>query len=303
MLVIAMEVKLDSPGTYILAVSGGIDSMVLLDLLNKTKRPDQTLIIAHLDHGIRVDSNADRKLVENTAMTHGLVFEYKEVKLGPSASEAEGRQARYDFFNELKTKHKARAVVTAHHQDDLIETAILNMIRGTNRKGLSSLKSRDDLIRPLLEYSKDDLINYARDQGLTWHEDSTNQDTTYLRNYIRHKIVPRLDNSAKTKLIGILNKASGTNTELDKALTLLVGEKGQSGLDRQWFISLPHNLAREVMATWLRLNKIEGFDALTLERLVVQAKVATAKVSNFPIKNGYSLEVRRKSLALKGPER
>src|SRR5688572_27728765 len=128
-----------APGKYIVAVSGGVDSMVLLHLLSQHSQSE--LIVAHFDHGIRPDSAEDRKLVEKTAKKYGLEFVYREGELGPGASEAEAREARYGFLQIIKVKHNAKAIVTAHHQDDMLETAIINMLRGTGRKGLSSLVS------------------------------------------------------------------------------------------------------------------------------------------------------------------
>jgi tRNA(Ile)-lysidine synthetase-like protein len=298
-----MNVQLEQPGIFVLATSGGVDSMALLNLLSKSKRQDQELIVAHLDHGIRSDSKLDRKLVEKTAEELGLPFIYKEANLGPNTSEDTARQARYKFLRQAKNKYQASAIVTAHHQDDQIETVIINLIRGSNRKGLSSLSSSDDLIRPLLKYPKDELIEYARDQGIVWREDSTNDDINYLRNYIRHKIVPRLDSSARSKLVDIINKTAATNIELDSLLDELLKAQSQPNqLDRQWFNSLPHDLAREVLAAWLRSNNIRSFDSTTLERLVVAAKVSQNE-RLYSVQKGKFVSVKRSNLALVTRER
>src|SRR5438132_889977 len=127
-----MDIALE-PGTYIVAVSGGVDSMVLLDLL-RTK-PELKLIVAHYDHGMRPNSTADRQLVQAVSKHHGLTFIYDQGKLG-NASEATARRARYDFLHQVREASQARAIITAHHQDDLLETAILNILRGTGRRGL-----------------------------------------------------------------------------------------------------------------------------------------------------------------------
>jgi tRNA(Ile)-lysidine synthetase-like protein len=131
-----MKIQLPK-GRYVVAVSGGVDSVVLLDALSKL--PNLELVVAHLDHGIREDSIEDRRFVASLAASYGLVFEYGEGRLGSGASEATAREARYNFLRGVKMKHDAKAIITAHHQDDLIETAILNMLRGTGRKGLTSL--------------------------------------------------------------------------------------------------------------------------------------------------------------------
>jgi tRNA(Ile)-lysidine synthetase-like protein len=298
-----MRVELEKPGTYVIAVSGGVDSMALLDLLVESITEKQKLVVAHVDHGMRPDSAEDRKLVEKTAKALNLDFEYLEARLGPNASEETAREVRYKFLYHIKDKYKAEAIITAHHEDDLIETAIINLIRGTSRKGMSSLSSREGIIRPLLTYPKAELIKYAKSSKLVWREDSTNSDTSYLRNYVRLNIVPRLDTSAKSKLVGILHKSSSVNSELDNILLNMLSNQSQPGtIDRLWFISLPHNMSREIMAMWFRMNSVSGFDRRSLERLVVSAKTASDN-QRFPIKHGYHLLVKRQSLALEGPER
>jgi tRNA(Ile)-lysidine synthase len=172
-----MRVELEKPGTYVIAVSGGVDSMALLDLLVESITEKQKLVVAHVDHGMRPDSAEDRKLVEKTAKALNLDFEYLEARLGPNASEETAREVRYKFLYHIKDKYKAEAIITAHHEDDLIETAIINLIRGTSRKGMSSLSSREGIIRPLLTYPKAELIKYAKSSKLVWREDSTNSDT------------------------------------------------------------------------------------------------------------------------------
>src|SRR5689334_19288064 len=120
------------PGKYVLAVSGGVDSMVLLHALQG--RPGVKLVVAHYDHGIRPDSHEDRHLVQVVAAQHGLPFEYEEDWLGWGTSEETAREARYNFLERTRQRHKSDAIITAHHQDDVLETAIINLLRGTGRK-------------------------------------------------------------------------------------------------------------------------------------------------------------------------
>src|SRR5688572_18243464 len=169
-----------SPGKYVVAVSGGVDSMVLLDLLRE--RPKLELIVAHFDHGIRKESARDRKLVQRIAKSYDLPFFYAEGNLGPKAGEALAREARYAFLRKIQEEQGAKAIITAHHQDDMLETAIMNLLRGTGRRGLSSLKSRKELVRPMLEWTKKGIREYAEERDLVWAEDVTNDDERYLRN-------------------------------------------------------------------------------------------------------------------------
>ncbi|HTB48875.1 MAG TPA: tRNA lysidine(34) synthetase TilS [Verrucomicrobiae bacterium] len=302
-----MDVVLPKPGSYVLAVSGGVDSMVLLNLLHRQNTASEIrpwkLVVAHLDHGIRPDSPEDRKLVQATARQLDLPFVYHESKLGPGTSEATARTARYGFLRQVRQASGARAIVTAHHQDDLLETAILNILRGTGRKGLTALSNRHDMARPLLGIPKRDLVAYARDQNLQWREDSTNQDQMYLRNYIRHRILPRFDQQARARLEEIITKLQTTNHELDTLLANQLHTQPVGGaLERQWFNHLPHAVAREVMAAWLRAHSLRNFDSKTLERLVVAAKVSRPG-SRLDAGRGTVLLVGTNTLALDKPER
>ena len=307
-----MDIELE-PGTYVVAVSGGVDSMVLLDLLAKqthgsrftvhatTKR--YRFVVAHFDHGIRPDSAEDRKLVKEMAAKYGLPFVHHEGNLGPGTSESKAREARYEFLHKVREAVAADAILTAHHQDDAIETAVHNLLRGTGRKGLSSLKHTRYVKRPLLEVSKSELKSYAEDQGLKWREDSTNQDLTYRRNYIRHKILPKLTLQQKADLLTHIQRARELNKTIDHEIANVLKKHGiKTEFERKSFIKLPHNVAREVMAAWLRQNGIRSFDRKLLERLVIAAKTyGIGKAMH--IDRQHYLLVDKQNLALRTFER
>ena len=193
-----------TPGQYVVAVSGGVDSMVLLDLLRR--RPDLKLTVAHFDHGIREESAEDRRLVESVARQHGLPFVYAEGHLGAGTSEAAAREARYEFLRRVKRAVKAKGIITAHHQDDLLETAMLNMMRGTGRRGLSPMGTIEDIHRPFLQVPKHKLIKHARDNQLVWYEDATNKDQNYRQNYVRHQLLPRLQPEHREQLLELAKR-------------------------------------------------------------------------------------------------
>jgi tRNA(Ile)-lysidine synthase len=266
-------------GTYIVAVSGGVDSVALLHMLAKT---DSKLIVAHFDHGIRHNSHEDADFVRQLATNYDLEYEEERADLGPDASEDQARKARYKFLMKLTEKYHADAVVTAHHQDDVIETSIINLLRGTGRHGLTSLKSRDGMIRPLLEVPKSELITYAQSQKLDWHEDQTNLDTKYLRNKVRLEIVPKMTIEQRQEWLLRLQKVAAINEKLDSELQngLKRGlHKGQPVLSRQWFCMLPHSIAKEILLVILRQIGAQDVDRKTVERLTVQIKtVAHGKV-------------------------
>lgn len=278
------------------AVSGGVDSMALLDLLRR--RPGLQLVVAHYDHGIRSDSAQDRQLIQDVIAPHSLPFVYEEGRLGPDASEATARRARYDFLQRVLATHGADAIVTAHHQDDLLETAILNILRGTGPRGLVSLRNRPGLLRPLLHVPKQALVAYAKDQGLVWREDSTNSDMRYARNYVRHHITPKFSDAQRQEFLDHIAQVGPVQHQLEQALNnYLHMHPGLSQLDRHWFIMLPHVVARQAMLMWLERHQVQDITSKTLERLVQAAKTY-APGQQADVDKNYILHIDAKSLAL-----
>ena len=288
-------------GSYVVAVSGGVDSVALLHML--AQRPDLQLTVAHYDHGIRPDSAEDRKHVQSLAAAHSLPFVYAEGRLGPTASEAVARAARYRFLHEVQRVRGAEAVITAHHQDDALETVILNLLRGTGRRGLSSLKSTDVVKRPLLHLPKKELLRYAAEQGLKWCEDSTNTDTRYLRNHVRKHILSRFADTDRERLLQISRNAHRLNLDIAwHAANYLRTQPAPHELDRHSFIMLPHAVAREIMAEWLRVQSDAELSRALLERLVIAAKTARAG-TRADINANFWLHVSPARLALAPKER
>ena len=270
-----MQIAL-KPASYIVAVSGGVDSVALLDMLVKSNKPAVKLVVAHLDHGMRAESADDAQFVKDLANSYSLEFVTNQAKLGSKASEASARQARYLFLLKAKHDHQAQAIVTAHHHDDLLETAILNLLRGTGRRGLSSLQSKPELLRPLLQLSKTELIDYAKQQQLSWREDATNQDQTYLRNHIRHQICPKLSQQDRQTLTKICQRMAGLNQQLDNLLeTYLINNSyrrtGQV-FQRFWFNMLDHDLAREVVHYWLSQAKTTNYNQAKVDYITCKLK-------------------------------
>lgn len=167
----------------VVAVSGGVDSVVLLDMLVVEGKHD--LAVAHFDHGIREDSADDAQFVAALAKKYGLPFETKREELGKTASEELARERRYAFLRAVAKKHQA-TIATAHHMNDVAETIAINILRGTGWRGVAVLAS--DIYRPLLAMTKKEIVAYAQKKNIMWHEDSTNASDTYLRNRLRVKL-------------------------------------------------------------------------------------------------------------------
>lgn len=248
---------------YIVAVSGGVDSVVLLDMLHRLT--NHQLIVAHFDHGIREDSADDAAFVAELAARYGLPFEVRREELGETASEEKARQRRYAFLRELAEKHRAH-IVTAHHYDDAVETVALNLSRGTGWRGLAALDS--DIVRPLLHLSKSHLRDYANRQNLEWHEDSTNQSDKYLRNRIR-RTIPKLSKYEKDQLLTLRRQQLAYKKLIDKEVARLVGPG--PNYSRYFFTHIPKTAAMECLryATRARLTRPQ------LERALLAIKTTT----------------------------
>lgn len=291
-----MEVNL-SNGKYVLAVSGGVDSMVLLDIL--IRQPGVELVVAHLNHGIRHDSHKDERLVAGIAEQRGLIFEAGKAELGENASEEKARDVRYKFLDEIKSKHKADGIITAHHQDDLIETAIINVLRGTGPRGLVSMSSNEKIIRPLLHVAKSQIVKYAKDNKITWRQDASNDDTKYLRNYVRLNLVPRLGDEGRKKILNNIDSISSAQRHSDKLIEVLAQEVMNGKIiDRAKFINLPLEIGNELLVFWLRNMEVKDFDKKIISRLSMALKTAKPGTRHDVIK-GMSIKMNAKTATIK----
>lgn len=224
---------------YIVAVSGGVDSVVLLDILSQQKNLE--LIVAHFDHGIRENSHLDGEFVKSLAEKYNLPFELKREELGPETSEEIARICRYKFLRDLAVKHKAK-VVTAHHADDTIETIAINLLRGTGWRGLAVLDS--DIIRPLTNKTKVDIMGYAQKNKLKWHDDITNSGDKYLRNRIRQS-ASQIEDDVKGQLLGLWATQKSIKKMIDQEVKLLVGDGPK--YSRHFFININEPTAIECL--------------------------------------------------------
>ena len=269
-----MKLILPKPGRYVVAVSGGLDSVCLLDLL--ATRPGYELIVAHFDHGMRQGSKDDLKFVGHLATQYGLPFVSSRVELGASASEANARTMRYRFLHQTREQAAAVAILTAHHQDDRLETLVINLIRGTGRHGVSSIGISKDIKRPLLNVSRKELEAYATAHSLAWREDPTNNSDQYLRNYIRHHILPKIPDSDKADLVRLMNRQAELNAQIDSLAMRFINQKDLSKLSLKALNQLSFKESRDLVSVWLRLNELFSFNRTTIERLTVAAKTKRA---------------------------
>lgn len=191
------------PGdTLIVGLSAGADSTALLDLLATLPAFPLRLVAAHLNHCLRGgDSDADELFCRDTAARYGIPFASRRVDVRAIAGEYScgledaGRRARIGFFDELAATWKAAAVVLAHHADDQAETLLMRLLRGAGTSGLAGMSSRNGrgYVRPLLEITRAEIETYLTGRGLSWREDASNRDTAFVRNRIRHELLPLLE--------------------------------------------------------------------------------------------------------------
>jgi tRNA(Ile)-lysidine synthase len=216
----------------LVAVSGGMDSMSLLHLLKKL---ELQVSVAHVNFKLRgTESDADQRLVEAFCLQHKVPFFTKALPIDKSTTkdgvQAEARRLRYAWFDELLQEQDFDFLFTAHHLDDAIETLFMNLLRGAGIKGLKSIPERNGyVLRPLLNISREEILEYAKAENVQWREDASNAGDDYLRNRIRHGIAREFEslapNAAKnaSKSIGYLAEA---DAYLDKAARDFLNKHG-----------------------------------------------------------------------------
>ena len=190
---------------FLVAVSGGMDSVVLAHMLMAC---GYTFALAHVNYNLRgTDSDLDQKFVEELAQTLKVHCYSKSEPIKPDTSgvQEKARELRYAFFEQVKNNHGFDAVLTAHHSDDQLETFFMRLSRGSGLSGLGGIRERNGfLIRPLLPFSKVMLLDYAKENKLQWREDMSNSSTKYLRNAIRHNVMPAFLSSSPQAAINTL---------------------------------------------------------------------------------------------------
>ncbi len=197
--------KLKKGDTIILGLSGGPDSMCLFSLLLQIKEKlNLNIICAHVNHNLRKESEEEQTFVEKIVKENKSIFEYLRIKEYKKENiEQFARKKRYLFFEELRNKYKANYIMTAHHGDDLIETILMRLVRGSSFKGYAGFNKETDfnsyqLLRPLIYTTKDEIEKYNKINHINYCIDQSNFDTNYTRNRYRHKILPILKEENKT---------------------------------------------------------------------------------------------------------
>ena len=213
---------------FLVAASAGPDSMALLDMLQKMK---VQVIAAHFDHQLRSDSKNETKILQEYCKKYDIpLFTAVWAKDEQPAAgiEAAARDARYAFLTQIAKKEKADYLLTAHHGDDLLENILLKFIRSGNPEEMNSLQAVGvmhgvSLLRPLLAYSKQELFEYDRKNGIEFITDSTNNEDETMRNRLRHHVVPLLKKENPALIANALNY-SKKMTNLDEFIDALIAD-------------------------------------------------------------------------------
>ena len=229
----------------LLAVSGGIDSVVMLHLF----RADKEAIVVHFDHGIRESSAEDCAFVERLAKEYGLRFCSRRMELGETCSEEKARSSRYAFFESLCESPEDK-IYTAHHQNDLLESAVINLLRGTGWRGLAPLRN-SHIERPLLSWTKADIYRYATEHNLHFRLDQTNNEDKYLRNRVRKKLA-ELPETKKQELLKLCVRQREIAAEIDNIIESNAPHGPQ--FSREFFRELPDDLALEFLRQCLDVH-------------------------------------------------
>lgn len=183
------------PGRAVVAVSGGADSLALLDLLvATTSTHGLELSVVHVDHGVHPDSHQAAERVAGAARRYRLPFLSRSLNLGHEAGETVARDARYGALEEMRLEAGACYVLLAHHRDDQVETVLMRFLGGTGPAGLAAMAGRHGtLVRPLLGFRHDELLRHLEGTGTAWWEDPANQDERHLRAWIRRRLIPIIE--------------------------------------------------------------------------------------------------------------
>ncbi len=302
----------------VVGVSGGPDSIALLHILTRLRSfSDLTLHLAHLDHGLRPDSHEDATFVQELAARWHLpsTIERREVKRlcaqqGWSLEDG-ARRLRYQFFLEVARRHNATHVALAHTADDQAETVLMRLVRGTGLLGLGAIPIRRLLdtsamstgrgettiwlVRPLLETWRRELLAYLRDQKLSYKEDTTNADTRFVRNRIRHELLPLLEREYNPNIKGTLTQLAEQSRSDYAYLQASAGRqwkriarspsKSQVSITVPRFIRQPKALQRQLVRCAIQrvrgdLGQFEFRHWLEVERLFLEQPVGT--ILNLP---------------------
>jgi tRNA(Ile)-lysidine synthase len=248
-----LKQTLQPKNSYLIAVSGGVDSVVLLHACySLQKKLRLSLAVAHVDHGLRPDSRDDAAFVRELAGCFNLPY-FEERPLPPEDSvniESWGRSQRYRFFRELISTEGFAAVLTAHHADDVAETLLMKMLANKELSSIEAVGFNGLAIRPLLQVSRATIEDYASEENLLYRVDPSNQSDIYTRNRIRNKLLPLLRAEFGERVGESLARKARALDEDNSTLNAIAAEIGDKFREntrepfgtRLWLSAIKHQL-------------------------------------------------------------
>ncbi len=255
-------------GPALVAVSGGSDSVALLDLLLRTIESHRLdLFVVHYDHGIHPESALVGERVRELAETRGVPFHGGRGELGPGASETAARHARYAFLEDVRERLGGGSIFLAHHADDQAETILMRVLAGSGSAGLAGMDGVSGrLVRPLLPFTRSELAEYARARSLPVWEDPSNTDVRHLRAWIRTRVLPMLRErvpDVESGLLSVAGQSRRNRMAWDAVLDLV------PDLDVNW----------ETDGISVAADRFRGYDSALAEALIL----AIARRSGCPL--------------------
>ena len=209
----------------VIGVSGGPDSMTLLYILNELKNKNKNfqICVAHVNHMIREEAKEDEEFVKNYCIKNNIQFYAKSIDVQKIANtnkistEEAGRNARYEFFDEVLQKTKGNKIAIAHNKNDKVETIIMNELRGCGIQGLKGIEPiRGKYIRPLIECERKEIEEYCKENNIKPRIDKTNFENIYTRNKIRNIVIPYIEQEFNPNIIETMDRLSNLVTEQEE---------------------------------------------------------------------------------------
>ena len=269
----------------VLGVSGGPDSIAMLNILNDIKNDKNLhmnfdIIVAHVNHMIREEAIDDQRFVENFCKKIGVSFYAKSIDVQKIANnkkigtEEAGRNARYEFFDEILEKEHANKIAIAHNKNDKIETIIMNMLRGSGIAGLKGIEpiKNNKYIRPLIECERFEIEEYCAKNGIEPRIDRTNFENVYTRNKVRNIVIPFIKQEFNPNIIQTMDRLSDLVKEEDEYLEKLVETKYNDYVEKEDKVQIIMNLkdfnTEEKVIKSRLLGTTKGIEKIHIEDII-----------------------------------
>ena len=282
-------------GQYLVGISGGRDSVALLHWLLSGEY--RSLVVCHLNHQLRGrSSSADARLVANLAKKHDVDLEMEFANVPALAAkqkisiEAAGREARYKFFAQVAKQRRIQTIFLGHHADDLVETFLINLFRGSGATGLGAIREVSKrrvedvdltIVRPFLGVWRSEIDKYVRQHRLKFREDASNKNLGPLRNRIRRRVIPYLEKNLGRNIRQSIWRAAMIAAEEENWIEDQLPDAAHLDLSVAELRDLPIALQRREILKWLRSRKVAnvGFDVVESVRSLLNHDAPAAKVN------------------------